>query len=209
MAVVTALWYFARGTGVVSLLLLTGTMLLGLLGPLRVSSDGWPRFVLGGLHRNLSLLVVAFLGIHVASSVVDTYAGIGWLDAVVPFGSVYRPVWLGLGAVAFDLLLALVVTSLLRRRIGHRPWRVLHWLAYACWPVAVVHAWGTGTDAGHGWVFLLTLVCVAAVAVAVAVRAVLGPRRRARAERPDPVGTTANRPVAYPRGVAGRRGAAS
>ena len=53
--------------------------------------------------------------------------------------------WLGLGALAFDLLVALVVTSLLRRRLGLRAWRAVHWLAYACWPVALVHGWGTGT----------------------------------------------------------------
>jgi DMSO/TMAO reductase YedYZ heme-binding membrane subunit len=178
MAGMTALWYAARGTGVVSVLLLTGTVLLGLLGPMRVSSAGWPRFVVGALHRNVALLAVSFVGVHVAASVVDTYAGIGWLDALVPFGSVYRPFWLGLGAVAFDLLLALVGTSLLRRRMGHRSWRAVHWLAYLCWPVALVHAWGTGTDAGGGWVLALTVACLIAVTGGVVTRAVLGPRRR-------------------------------
>jgi DMSO/TMAO reductase YedYZ heme-binding membrane subunit len=178
MADMTALWYAARGTGVVALLLLTGTVLLGLLGPLRTASTGWPRFVLGGLHRNLSLLAVSFVVAHVASSVVDTYAGIGWWDAVVPFGSVYRPVWLGLGAVAFDLLLALIVTSLLRTRIRYRWWRATHWLAYACWPLAVVHAWGTGTDAGGGWVLGLTIGCLTAVVALAVTRLTTAPSRR-------------------------------
>jgi DMSO/TMAO reductase YedYZ heme-binding membrane subunit len=134
--------------------------------------------VLGGLHRNLSLLAVAFVVVHVASSVVDTYAGIGWWDAVVPFGSVYRPVWLGLGAVAFDLLLALIVTSLLRTRIRYRWWRTLHWLGYVCWPFAVIHAWGTGTDSGGGWVLGLTIGCLTAVAALAITRVVLAPYRR-------------------------------
>ncbi|GIL27927.1 ferric reductase-like transmembrane domain-containing protein [Actinocatenispora comari] len=174
----TALWYATRGTGVVALLLLTGTVLLGLLGPLRTASPRWPRFVVGGLHRNLSLLAVAFVGAHVATSVLDTYAGIGWWDAIVPFGSVYRPFWLGLGAVAFDLLLAVIVTSLLRGRIRYRWWRAVHWLSYACWPLAIVHAWGTGTDAGGGWVLASTLGCLAAVAALAVTRAVVAPKRR-------------------------------
>ncbi|BCJ34199.1 ferric reductase [Actinocatenispora thailandica] len=174
----TALWYAARGTGVVALLLLTATMVLGLLGSMRSGSVNWPRFVVGGLHRNLSLLAVSFVGVHVASSVVDTYAGIGWWDAVLPFGSVYRPFWLGLGAVAFDLMLALIVTSLLRGRIRYRWWRAVHWLSYACWPFAIVHAWGTGTDAGGGWVLALTLGCLAAVAAVGVTRLVVAPKRR-------------------------------
>lgn len=172
------LWYAARATGLVSLLLLSGTMVLGLLGPLRVSSERWPRFVVGGLHRNVSLLAVAFLAVHVASSVVDRYAGIGWWDAVVPFGSVYRPGWLGLGAVAFDLVLALVVTSLLRSRLPLRWWRAVHWAAYLCWPLAVVHAWGTGTDAGGGWALLLTIACLLTVVAGAITRLALGPSRR-------------------------------
>jgi DMSO/TMAO reductase YedYZ heme-binding membrane subunit len=174
----TALWYATRGTGVVALLLLTGTVLLGLLGPLRTASPRWPRFVVGGLHRNLSLLAVAFVGVHVATSVLDTYAGIGWWDAIVPFGSVYRPFWLGLGAVAFDLLLAVVVTSLLRGRLRYRWWRAVHLLSYACWPLAIVHGWGTGTDAGGGWVLALTIGCLAAVAALAVTRAVVAPKRR-------------------------------
>jgi DMSO/TMAO reductase YedYZ heme-binding membrane subunit len=174
----TALWYATRGTGVVALLLLTGTVLLGLLGPMRTASPRWPRFVLGGLHRNLSLLGVAFVGAHVATSVLDTYAGIGWWDAIVPFGSVYRPLWLGLGAVAFDLMLAVLVTSLLRGRIRYRWWRAVHWLSYACWPLAIVHAWGTGTDAGGGWVLALTIGCLAAVAALAVARAIVAPNRR-------------------------------
>lgn len=173
-----ALWYAARATGLVSLLLLTGTVILGILGQLRVTAPNWPRFVVGGLHRNVSLLSVAFLVVHIASSVIDRYAGIGWLDAIVPFGSVYRPFWLGLGAIAFDLVVALVVTSLSRRFLGLRTWRAVHWLAYVCWPVALVHAWGTGTDAAHGWVLALSVGCLLAVAAAAITRIVAAPRRR-------------------------------
>jgi DMSO/TMAO reductase YedYZ heme-binding membrane subunit len=165
-----ALWYTARACGVVALLLLTASVALGILGPLGTATPNWPRFTFAGLHRNVSLLALMFLGVHVSSSVIDSYAGIGWWDAIIPFESVYRPLWLGLGAAAFDLLLALVGTSLLRPRISQRLWRSLHWTAYLCWPLAFVHSLGAGTDTGGGFVLIVALVCVATVAIAGFVR---------------------------------------
>ena len=167
----TTLWYLSRGTGVVSLLLLTAALVLGVAGSLRAR----PRVLLAGLHRNLPLLAIAFVTAHVLTTVADGYAPIGVKDAIVPFLSPYRPVWLGLGTVAFDLLLALVVTSLLRARIGLRGWRAVHWLAYLSWPVAVMHGLGTGTDGKAGWLLVLTVVCTFAVVAAVVMRLVLTP----------------------------------
>ncbi len=164
------LWYAARATGLVALLLITATMVLGTLASARTRPRRWPRFTVNLLHRNLSLLTLAFLAVHIGSSVVDRYAVIGWLEALVPFGSVYKPLWLGLGAAAFDLLLALVVTSLLRPRINLRWWRAVHWAAYLCWPVALAHAIGTGTDSRGGWPLILTLGCVITVVAAGAYR---------------------------------------
>jgi hypothetical protein len=123
--------------------------------------------VTAGLHRNISLLVVAFLGVHIATAVLDSFAPIGWLDSVIPFVSAYRPIWLGLGALAFDLLLAVVVTSLVRRRLGYPAWRAVHWLSYACWPIALIHGFGTGSDTVIGWVLVLSLACLGAVLAAV------------------------------------------
>jgi sulfoxide reductase heme-binding subunit YedZ len=161
------LWYATRATGLVTLVLLTASVLLGLLTAGRFASERWPRFLSQGLHRNISLLVLVFLSLHVGTTVLDTYTSIPLTAAFVPFISSYKTIWLSLGAVASDLLLALVVTSLLRKRIGHRPWRLVHWLAYACWPVAVVHGLGTGTDRNATWVFILTLACgLSVVAVA-------------------------------------------
>jgi methionine sulfoxide reductase heme-binding subunit len=160
-----ALWYLTRGTGLVALVLLTGTVALGVLTWNGWSSHRWPRFITLGLHRNLSLLAVAFLGVHVASTVVDGFAPIGWLDVVVPFHSPYRPIWLGLGAVAVDLLIAVMVTSLLRRHLSLAVWRTVHLTAWAAWPIALVHGLGTGSDTTHGWV---QLVYVASVAVVLA-----------------------------------------
>ena len=161
-----ALWYLTRGTGLVSLVLLTASVLLGILQVSRWSSPRWPRFVTAGLHKNVSLLVTAFLGVHIATAVIDGYVPIRWMDAIVPFTSAYRPLWLGLGAVAVDLLIAIIVTSLLRERIGYRAWRAVHWCTYACWPIALSHGMGIGTDTRIGPVLVLYPSCIAAVATA-------------------------------------------
>ncbi len=145
-----ALWYLSRGTGMIALMLLTLELVLGVTS---MRSGGWqtmPRYVVAGLHRNVSLLLVAFVSVHIASSVLDSYAGIRLRDAVLPFVSSYRPVWVGFGAIALDLLLAVVITSFLRARLGLRAWRAVHWAVYAIWPVAVLHALGSGSDVRTG-----------------------------------------------------------
>jgi sulfoxide reductase heme-binding subunit YedZ len=169
-----ALWYLTRGTGLVAMILLSASVVLGVLEINRWASPAWPRFVTAGLHKNVSLLAVAFVAVHVATTVVDGFAPIGWLDAVVPLHSPYRPIWLGLGAVATDLLIAVTLTSLLRRRIGYRAWRIVHWSAYAAWPVAVVHGLGTGSDSSHGWALAVYAACLVAVAGSVLWRVTAG-----------------------------------
>jgi predicted ferric reductase len=166
----TAYWYLTRATGVVSLLLLTLVVALGVADVARISSPYWPRFLTDGVHRRASLLALTLLTVHIITSVLDTYAPIGLLDAFIPFHSAYRPIWLGLGAAAFDLLLAVLITSLVRARVGARNWRLIHWLAYACWPLAVVHGMGTGSDTRHSWMLFLDVVCVLVVLLAVWLR---------------------------------------
>ena len=168
------LWYTTRATGVVALVLLTGTVVLGVLTSVRFGTTQWPRFALADLHRRVSLLSMVFIALHVVTTVSDSYAPIGWVSAFVPFTSSYRRLWLGLGTVAVDLLLAVTVSSLLRQRISHRAWRALHWLAYASWPVALLHGLGTGTDPHLRWMVLLTIACVAAVLTSIGWRLVSG-----------------------------------
>ena len=170
----SALWYLTRATGAVTLLLLSASVVLGVANIGRVQSAGWPRFVIEGVHRNISLLAILILVVHVLTSVLDPFASIHLLDAVVPFISSYRPLWLGLGAFASDLLLAIAITSVVRRHIGHAVWRVTHWLAYLCWPVAVLHTVGAGSDVKQVWLLALTAACVAAVIVAVWARVGFG-----------------------------------
>lgn len=167
-------WYLTRATGAVSLLLLTLAIVLGVVDVERWSSPRLPRFVLDSLHRNVSLLALAFVVVHIITSVLDSFASISIADAVIPFVGSYRPFWLGLGAVAFDLFLAVIVTSLLRARMGFSTWRAVHWLTYASWPIALVHGFGTGSDANSGWLLVLSIICIAVVAIAVLTRVLVG-----------------------------------
>ena len=168
------LWYLTRGTGVAALLLLTLTVALGVANHRRLETARIPRFAVDGLHRNASLLAVVFLFVHITTTLADGYVPIRLVNVFVPFGSAYRPLWLGFGAVAFDLLMAVAITSALRRRIGRRTWRATHWLAYASWPVALVHGLGMGTDRDAHWMLVLTGVCVLVVAIAVLARVAAG-----------------------------------
>lgn len=176
-AVATAtspLWFATRATGLTALVLLTVSTVLGILTSARFARPSWPRFVTVGLHRNLSLLAVTFTGLHIVTTVADPYASISVVSVVVPFTSPYRRIWLGLGAVAFDLLLAVLVTSLLRVRVGHRTWRAVHWAGYLCWPIALIHALGTGTDGAARWVLAVIAACALTVTAAGAWRLAVG-----------------------------------
>jgi sulfoxide reductase heme-binding subunit YedZ len=158
------LWYATRATGVMALLLLTATVALGIAGVSRLSSPRWPRVITAGLHRNISLLVVAFVVVHVLTTVLDTYVSISPAALVVPFVSSYRTVWLSLGTIAFDLILAIVITSLFRARLSYRAWQLVHLLAYVSWPIALWHGLGTGTDSKLPWLLALDALCVLVVA---------------------------------------------
>src|SRR5271165_4817805 len=162
----TALWYASRATGVVALVLLTVVVVLGILVNRRGRLPGLPRFATTSLHRSMSLLAVAFIAVHVVTAIADPYVTIGIAAAVIPFTSAYEPLWLGLGAISFDIIIALIATSLARARIGRRTWRAVHWLAYACWPVALVHSLGSSTDLRSGWLLTLTICCISAVLAA-------------------------------------------
>ena len=167
-------WYLTRSAGFVALILLTASVALGVLAMARFRTTVWPRFVTQTLHRNVSLLALALLFAHVATTVLDGYVPIGWLDAVIPFRSSYRTLWLGLGAIAVDLMLAIIITSLLRRHIGYRGWQAVHLTSWLAWPLAILHGLGTGSDSQHGWAQLVYIVCAAAVLVACWARLAIG-----------------------------------
>jgi methionine sulfoxide reductase heme-binding subunit len=170
----SAYWYLTRGTGTIALILLTLSVALGVANVRRLRTKNVPRFVIERVHRNVSLLAMAFLVVHILTSVLDRFAPVTLVNAVIPFSGSYRPLWLGFGAVAFDLLVAIVITSLLRRHFGYRAWRATHWAVYASWPFAFLHGLGTGSDTKTGWMLLIAGGCVIVMIVAVVTRATAG-----------------------------------
>lgn len=174
----TVLWYTTRASGIVTLVLLTVTMILGLTTTSRARSRNWPGFAQQELHRRISILAVVFLAIHVLTSVMDTYVHIGWFAIVVPFTSPYGRFWVALGTIALDLTIAVFVSSLLRAHLKPGTWRGIHWLAYASWPVALAHTFGMGTDSREHWVIALGALCVLSVGLALAWRVRAGAKRR-------------------------------
>src|SRR5262249_34850997 len=151
--------------GVISMVLLSAVVLLGILIDRRVRLPGLPWFAGLSLHRYASLLAVGFLVLHIITAVGGPYARIGLAAIVVPVVSGYARSWLGLGTVATDLLIVVIATSLLRRHLSCRAWRVVHWVAYACWPVALAHSIGTGGGMRSGRLLDLGVICAVAVTV--------------------------------------------
>jgi len=187
----SSLWFLSRGTGVLSLVLLTLVIVLGALTRGGRPLPGLPRFAVAGLHRNLSLLSVAFLAVHISTAVIDPYVTLRWVDAVVPFTGSYKPLWVGLGALSLDLMAAMVATSLVRKRIGRRLWQVVHLAVFAAWPVALLHAFTLGPDVTRGYQLWLAVGCVVVSGAALAWRwladptQVWAPRARALTAVPE------------------------
>ncbi len=176
----TPLWYATRASGITAMVLLSASMVLGVLTSVRYQRPGWPRFLTVGLHRSVSLIALAFTMIHIATALADQFVPMGVQNVLIPSLTPYRTLWVGLGTIAFDLMLALIITSLLRARMSLVSWRLVHFTAYLCWPVAILHGLGTGSDTQVRWVLLLTLACVAGVTAAVCWRLSYGwPSHRA------------------------------
>jgi methionine sulfoxide reductase heme-binding subunit len=166
-----ALWLTSRASGLILLVAFSAVIVLGVATRSRAGSRRWPKFAVAELHRALSLFAVALLGLHVATAILDPYVSIGWLAAVVPFTSHYQAAAIGAGTLAVDLGGAVLITSLLRGRIGFRTWRAVHYLAYLAWPVAFLHAITSASYDQHLWLVLSAeWGCLAAVTTAVIVR---------------------------------------
>ena len=162
-----AFWALGRGTGVVALVMFTITLVLGI-----VARSGRPvpwlgRFGTSDLHRTAALTGTGLVAAHVATLYFDPYAQLRLVDFVFPFLGAYKPLWLGLGTLALDLLAVVTVVSLLRHRVGPRVFKAVHWATYALWPVALMHALGNGTNGGSTWFRALAVVCISAVVTAV------------------------------------------
>ena len=202
------LWYTTRATGLVALVLFSAVVCLGSMVAIRVGGTKVGRFELNELHRSLSMVAVAFLVIHILTTVVDSYVPTGWISAIVPMTSSYKRFDVALGAVAFDLILAVWLSSLMKVRIANSSWRFIHWFSWMALVVAIVHGFLTGTDGRSGLGLGVIIACASAVTASALWRFVKRP--------PRALGRTALSPLAtddvetfHPRGrdePPGRRG---
>lgn len=162
-----AMWAFGRASGLIAMLLLTIALLLGIVTRSGRPLPGLPRFSVSVVHRNVSLMAITFLVLHIGTLLLDSYAKLNLTDVFVPFVGADKPLWLGLGTVGFDLFIAVIVTSLLHRRIGTRAFRAFHWLTYAMWPVSLLHGIFDGTDGMDVWFLIASALSTLAVLAAV------------------------------------------
>ena len=164
------LWALGRGNGIVALAFMTLSVALGIATRSARPLFTLPRFGVADVHRFVALAGTLLVGLHMGLLLMDPYAKLKLIDFVVPFLGSYRPIWQGLGTVAVDLLIVIVITSLLRQRLGVRTFRVIHWTTYLLWPIAMAHALGNGTDTGHLWFMAFAGVCALLVIIAVVFR---------------------------------------
>jgi len=170
-------WYTTRATGLVSLVLFTGVVTLGMLVANRAGGDTIGRFEFNELHRSLSMVAMVFLVLHIVTTVVDSYVPTGPISAFIPLTSSYKTWQISLGAVGFDLMLAVWASSLLKLRMKNQTWRAIHWLSWISFASALLHTYVTGTDARHGYGFIIVLSCLATVLCTLAWRILYRPAR--------------------------------
>jgi methionine sulfoxide reductase heme-binding subunit len=164
-------WYAARAAGLTAYLLLSGVVLLGLTMAAKKTFARWPRFTVEDVHRFGGLLVGTLVAIHIVTVAVDAWLPFSIQSLVVPFISAYRPLWVGLGIAAAELLLALAVTNHYRQRLPYVFWRRAHYLNFAVWGAATVHGIGSGTDRSAPWALAMYATAVSAVSAAIVWRA--------------------------------------
>lgn len=173
-------WILARATGLTAYVLLTCSVLAGLVVKSRPFGMALKPATATDLHRTLAFLSLGALALHGLALVLDGTVEIGLGALLVPGLAPYRPLWTGLGVVAGELMLLVYASFSLRRRIGQRNWRRLHWATYATFAAATAHGLMAGTDSAASWALGLYLGAVGAVAAATAWRALVPARPPAR-----------------------------
>jgi methionine sulfoxide reductase heme-binding subunit len=186
------IWYTSRVSGVIALVMLTLVIVLGILISTRVGGRRVGRFEITEMHRSISLIAMIFVGIHVVTTVIDTYVNINWISAVVPMTSSYKRLPVAIGTVAIDFMLAVWLSSQLKERLDPRAWRAIHFSSYASFVAAAIHSYLVGTDERSLWGLVVLGSCVAMVLLATLWRIVGRPERA--------VGRTALSPLEQSRG---------
>lgn len=177
-------WYAARASGLVSWFLCTLAVVWGLALSTRLLGKRPAPAWLLDLHRFLGGLATIFAIVHVGALVLDSYVHFGLADVLVPLASSWKPGPVAWGIAAFYLLLAVEVTSLLRRRLSNHLWKLVHAASLPLWVVSVMHLLTAGTDATNPAVRSAVMLSTGAVLFLTLVR-VLSPRPRQTIRRPE------------------------
>ena len=167
-------WYLARGAGIAAFATLSVATGAGAFGSRR-QANLERRVVVQYVHRSAAMAGLALLALHIAMILADSYAHVGWVGALVPVTSAYRPLGVSLGTAAAYLLLAVSVTGMLRARFVRsdnavRRWRRVHLLSYLAWAAAAWHFLVVGTDSSQWWARAVLYAGIAVVAAGLGAR---------------------------------------
>ena len=204
-------WITSRAAGIVSLVLASLAVSLGLVMSLRMMRARRPDLL--ALHEVLSLGTLVALAVHGVSLLGDSFMHPSIADIALPFDWSYKTAWTTIGIIGGWALVFLGLSYYARHAIGANRWRKLHRLTALAWIAGIVHTLGEGTDAGQIW-FLAMLAVVAVPAVALlAVRHLTdeAPRPTAGTEDSEPPRPPAGRaslnpaPAPTPRPTFARR----
>ncbi|MBE7519838.1 MAG: ferric reductase-like transmembrane domain-containing protein [Thermoflexaceae bacterium] len=157
-------WYISRSSGLVAYVLLTLSVVLGLLLSTRSPRPLVPRALAFDLHRFISILTLTMIGVHAGILLFDNYLGFGPAEILLPFASDSEPLLTAVGVVAAWSLVAITASFWLRRHIGPRAWRRLHYLSFASWLLSLVHGFAQGTDTAIPFVSAIYILSAAIVA---------------------------------------------
>ncbi len=177
-----AAWYLSRASGLVLMVLLTASTLIGLLVSTRAAEPGLPRPLAFDLHQFVSSLTLTFIAIHAGTLLFDQYLPFSAAALLVPFWGDYQAFWMALGVGAMWLTVAVIAISWYRSRVGRALWRQVHYLSFAAYAMAVVHGIGAGPDTRLPFVYWLYSVSVASVLALLTYRIGLEMRRRGQSQ---------------------------
>ena len=178
-------WYVTRTTALLAYLALCGSVVYGLLLSTGILDRIAQRTVSFTLHQDLAAIGVALGLVHAAVLAIDRSVPYSLLELVVPFAGPYRPIWVGLGQIALGVSLLVYLSFYVRKRMGQKAWRRLHYLSFLAFLAATAHGLMAGSDTQAAWVFWGYLVMTAIVVFLLTYRVLLAVERDqpARQER--------------------------
>ena len=144
-------WFLARASGITAYLLISASMIAGIVLKSRPFGAALKAPIALDVHRFITSLALAAIGVHGLALVADSTVEITFGDLLIPFAAPYKPLWTGLGVIAADLALIVAISFPLKKRIGGKNWRRLHWATYSIFVFSTAHGIAAGTDTAQPW----------------------------------------------------------